>query len=121
MAESSNATRNRDAPSFVCLCPCSWVTTPSRATLPEEDTMPAGNILVADDDAAIRTVLNQALARAGYEVPSTGNAATLWRWGSEGDGDLIISDVVLPDGNAFDLMLRIKEAHPYLAADMRTR
>jgi two-component system, NtrC family, nitrogen regulation response regulator GlnG len=42
--------------------------------------MPAGNILVADDDAAIRTVLNQALSRAGYEVRSTGNAATLWRW-----------------------------------------
>ena len=39
--------------------------------------MPAGSILVADDDAAIRTVLNQALSRAGYEVRSTGNAATL--------------------------------------------
>ena len=42
--------------------------------------MAGGHILVADDDAAIRTVLNQALARAGYEVRSTGNAATLWRW-----------------------------------------
>ena len=51
--------------------------------------MPAGNILVADDDAAIRTVLNQALSRAGYEVRSTSNAATLWRWVSQGDGDLV--------------------------------
>jgi len=76
--------------------------------------MPAGNILVADDDAAIRTVLNQALSRAGYEVRSTGNAATLWRWISQGDGDLIISDVVLPDENAFDLLLRIKKARPDL-------
>jgi two-component system, NtrC family, nitrogen regulation response regulator GlnG len=76
--------------------------------------MPAGNILVADDDAAIRTVLNQALSRAGYEVRSTGNAATLWRWVSQGDGDLIISDVVLPDENAFDLLLRIKKARPDL-------
>ena len=42
--------------------------------------MPAGSILVADDDTAIRTVLNQALSRAGYEVRATGNAATLWRW-----------------------------------------
>ena len=49
--------------------------------------MPEGSILVADDDAAIRTVLNQALSRAGYEVRSTGNAATLWRWISQGDGD----------------------------------
>ena len=76
--------------------------------------MPAGNILVADDDAAIRTVLNQALSRAGYEVRSTGNAATLWRWISQGDGDLIITDVVLPDENAFDLLLRIKKARPDL-------
>ena len=76
--------------------------------------MPAGNILVADDDAAIRTVLNQALSRAGYEVRSTGNAATMWRWISQGDGDLIISDVVLPDENAFDLLVRIKKARPDL-------
>ena len=76
--------------------------------------MPAGNILVADDDAAIRTVLNQALSRAGYEVRSTGNAATLWRWISQGDGDLIITDVILPDESAFDLLLRIKKARPDL-------
>ena len=58
--------------------------------------MPAGSILVADDDAAIRTVLNQALSRAGYEVRSTSNAATLWRWVSQGEGDLVITDVIMP-------------------------
>ena len=36
-----------------------------------------GTILVAADDGAIRTVLNQALSRSGYEVRCTGNAATL--------------------------------------------
>src|SRR5262249_31569406 len=77
-------------------------------------TMPAGSILVADDDAAIRTVLNQALSRAGYEVRSTGNAATLWRWVSQGDGDLVITDVVMPDENAFDLLPRIKKLRPDL-------
>ena len=76
--------------------------------------MPAGNILVADDDAAIRTVLNQALSRAGYEVRSTSNAATLWRWVSQGDGDLVITDVVMPDENAFDLLPRIKKVRPEL-------
>jgi two-component system, NtrC family, nitrogen regulation response regulator GlnG len=76
--------------------------------------MPAGSILVADDDAAIRTVLNQALSRAGYEVRSTGNAATLWRWISQGDGDLIVTDVLLPDESAFDLLPRIKKARPDL-------
>ncbi len=76
--------------------------------------MPSGNILVADDDAAIRTVLNQALSRAGYEVRSTGNAATLWRWVAQGDGDLVITDVVMPDESAFDLLPRIKRVRPDL-------
>ena len=76
--------------------------------------MPAGSILVADDDTAIRTVLNQALSRAGYEVRLTGNAATLWRWVSQGEGDLVITDVVMPDENAFDLVPRIKKMRPDL-------
>jgi DNA-binding NtrC family response regulator len=66
-------------------------------------------ILVADDDAAIRTVLSQALTRLGYTVRSTGNAATLWHWISDGSGDLVISDVVMPDESAFDLLPRIKK------------
>ena len=76
--------------------------------------MPAGSILVADDDTAIRTVLNQALIRAGYEVRLTSNAATLWRWVNQGEGDLVITDVVMPDENAFDLLPRIKKLRPNL-------
>ncbi len=76
--------------------------------------MPTGTILVADDDAAIRTVLNQALSRAGYDVRLTGNAATLWRWVSHGDGDLVITDVVMPDENIFDLLPRMKKVRPEL-------
>ena len=76
--------------------------------------MPNGHIIVADDDAAIRTVLNQALSRAGYEVRSTGNCATLWRWVAQGEGDLVITDVVMPDENVFDLLPRIKRVRPEL-------
>jgi two-component system nitrogen regulation response regulator GlnG len=76
--------------------------------------MASGNILVADDDAAIRTVLNQALSRAGYEVRVTGTAATLWRWVQAGEGDLVITDVVMPDENAFELLPRIKKLRPDL-------
>ena len=53
--------------------------------------MPSGHILVADDDAAIRTVLNQALSRAGYEVRSTGTVAGLWRWVAAGEGDELLA------------------------------
>ncbi|APX69051.1 MULTISPECIES: nitrogen regulation protein NR(I) [unclassified Brucella] len=75
---------------------------------------PTGTVLVADDDAAIRTVLNQALSRAGYDVRVTSNAASLWRWVAAGDGDLVISDVMMPDENAFDLLPRIKKMRPDL-------
>ena len=71
-------------------------------------------ILVADDDRAIRTVLNQALGRAGYDVRTTGNAATLWSWISSGEGDLIITDVIMPDENGLDLLPRIKKLRPDL-------
>jgi len=75
--------------------------------------MPA-TILVCDDDSAIRTVLNQALGRAGYDVRTTGTAAGLWRWISAGEGNLVITDVVLPDESGFDLIPRIKRMRPDL-------
>ena len=73
-----------------------------------------GTILVADDDRAIRTVLDRALGRDGFQVRSTGNAATLWRWINDGDGDLVITDVLMPDENGLDLLPRIKKLRPEL-------
>ena len=71
-------------------------------------------VLVADDDRSIRTVLTQALGRSGYQVRCTGNAATLWRWVEDGEGDLVITDVVMPDENGLDLIPRIKRVRPDL-------
>ncbi|HFC05178.1 MAG TPA: nitrogen regulation protein NR(I), partial [Rhizobiales bacterium] len=71
-------------------------------------------VILADDDTAIRTVLTQALTRAGYEVRATGNAITMWRMVAEGEGDIVITDVVLPDENAFEILPRIKKARPNL-------
>ena len=69
-------------------------------------------ILVADDDQAIRTVLGHALGRAGFDVQTTGNAATLWQWVSDGEGDLVITDVIMPDENGLDLIPRIRKIRP---------
>jgi len=71
-------------------------------------------ILIADDDASIRLVLSQAFTRLGYQVRATGNAATLLKWVSEGEGDLVITDVVMPDENVFDVLPRIKKERPKL-------
>ncbi|OYU50158.1 MAG: nitrogen regulation protein NR(I) [Rhizobiales bacterium PAR1] len=71
-------------------------------------------ILVADDDLAIRTVVSQALMRAGYDVRATGSAHVLSRWVEAGDGDLVVTDVVMPDENIFELLPRMKRARPQL-------
>ena len=76
--------------------------------------MPDGTVLIADDDRGIRTVLDRALGRAGYTVRSTANAATLWRWAAAGDGDLVITDVVMPDESGLDLLPRLKKLRPDL-------
>ncbi len=76
--------------------------------------MNRSTILVADDDAAIRTVVVQALTRAGYDVRAAGNAATLWQWIEKGEGDLVITDVIMPDENGLDLVPRIRRLRPDL-------
>src|SRR5438093_11811441 len=76
--------------------------------------MTPATILIADDDRAIRTVLTQALGRLGHEVRTTSNAATLWQWISAGDGDVVITDVVMPDENGLDLIPRIRKLRPNL-------
>ncbi len=76
--------------------------------------MSPATILIADDDRAIRTVLSRALGREGYEVRTTGTAAGLWRWIEAGEGDLVITDVVMPDENGLDMIPRIRKLRPQL-------
>ena len=73
-----------------------------------------GTILVADDDRTIRTVLTQALTRAGCKVHATASLNTLLRWAEEGKGDLAITDVVMPDGNGLEMLPRLAELRPNL-------
>lgn len=73
-----------------------------------------GTVLVADDDRTIRTVLTQALTRAGCKVHATSSLITLMRWVDEGKGDLVISDVIMPDGNGIDQIPKIARSRPGL-------
>ena len=76
--------------------------------------MSLGTVLLADDDRSIRTVLNQALTRIGCRVRATGSTSTLWRWVEDGEGDLIVTDVMMPDGDALDLLPAIRRKRPDL-------
>jgi len=62
----------------------------------------AATVIVADDDAAIRTVVRRALTRAGFLVRTTETAAGLVRLGDDRIGDVVITDVMFPDGNGLD-------------------
>jgi two-component system nitrogen regulation response regulator GlnG len=73
-----------------------------------------GTVLVADDDRTIRTVLTQALTRAGCKVHATSSLVTLMRWVEEGKGDLVISDVIMPDGNGLETLPKISKERPGL-------
>ena len=68
-------------------------------------------ILIAEDDVSIRTVLSTELENK-YDLKLTDNCAQLWDWVSDGLGDLIILDVVMPDENGLDLVPKIKEIRP---------
>ncbi|MEQ3710936.1 MAG: response regulator [Tateyamaria sp.] len=73
-----------------------------------------GTVLVADDDRTIRTVLTQALTRAGCKVHATSSLTTLMRWVGEGKGDVVISDVMMPDGNGLEMLPKISLDRPGL-------
>ena len=66
-------------------------------------------VLVADDDRAIRMVLDRALTGEGYEVRATDNGSTLWSWVEAGEGDIVITDVRMPDVNGLDLVPQIHQ------------
>ncbi|ASM72444.1 MULTISPECIES: response regulator [Roseobacteraceae] len=73
-----------------------------------------GTVLVADDDRTIRTVLTQALTRAGCKVHATSSLTTLMRWVGEGKGDVVITDVMMPDGNGLEMLPKIGQDRPGL-------
>ncbi|MBC6439383.1 MAG: nitrogen regulation protein NR(I) [Rhodospirillales bacterium] len=74
--------------------------------------MTTGQILIADDDSAVRTIIERALQRDGHETRATESAGTLWSWVAAGEGDLVVTDVIMPDGNGLELLPRINGCRP---------
>ena len=72
-------------------------------------------VLVVDDDAAIRTVVTQALRRAGHEVTAVGSLAALDRALTDLP-DVLVTDVVLPDGDGLDHLATVLATRPDLPA-----
>ena len=72
------------------------------------------HVLVVDDDAAIRTVVGQALRRAGHEVTAVETLARLDRVLAGGSPDVLVTDVILPDGDGIDHIRSVAQRFPAL-------
>ena len=72
-------------------------------------------IIVADDDKTVRTVIVHALTKQGYQVGAATTAAGMWDIATSGRGTLLITDVGFPDGDALELLPRLQERRPDLA------
>jgi two-component system, NtrC family, nitrogen regulation response regulator GlnG len=66
--------------------------------------MSGGRILIVDDDEAIRTVVSEALRRDGHLVAAAASVAEQRASFESFSPDLLITDVILPDGNGLDLV-----------------
>jgi len=73
-----------------------------------------GAVMVVDDDAAIRTVVAAALKREGHLVTTAATIGELRRALGVGLPDVLVTDVVLPDGNGLDLVASLIAEHPAL-------
>jgi len=73
-----------------------------------------GRILVCDDDAAIRTVVREALRRAGHAVETAASAADLRRTVRTFRPQVLLTDVILPDGNGLDLVPELLADYPHM-------
>ena len=71
-------------------------------------------VLIADDDVAIRTVLEKKLQRSGFATRSTGNGQELFSWIEKKVGDLVITDVIMPEFNGLELLPKICKIRPNL-------
>ena len=65
-------------------------------------------LLVVDDDLRLRDLLERYLAQQGFRVRGAGNAAAMQRELAAHHADLIVLDLMLPDGNGLDICRRLR-------------
>lgn len=70
------------------------------------------SILVADDEEGIRQLLSHWLQRAGYQVTCVDCGQEAARALRARPFDLIITDIVMPDGDGFELITEFRRAQP---------
>ncbi|TIC84067.1 response regulator transcription factor [Nocardioides sp. GY 10127] len=90
--------------------------TPARPS-PAGDTppVPAADVLVVEDEPSLRTVLARTLGFAGHRVRSAGGVAEARAAVEDAVPDLVVLDVMLPDGSGLDLCAHLRTHHQSVA------
>jgi two-component system nitrogen regulation response regulator GlnG len=71
-------------------------------------------VLLLEDDESIQLVTSDFLLSEGYIVKSSKTIKSLWKIIEDGEGDVLVTDVMLPDGESFEIIPQIKELRPNL-------
>ena len=69
-------------------------------------------ILLAEDDASMRTYLSRALENAGYEVIAVDSGVAALPWIETAYFDLLLTDIVMPEMDGIELAQRCAEMSP---------
>ncbi len=76
---------------------------------------PSASILVVEDEPSLRAVLERALSFAGFAVATVPTVAAAWARLAEERPDLVVLDIMLPDGSGLDVGARLRVEHPDVA------
>jgi two-component system response regulator AtoC len=78
------------------------------------------SILVADDDASIRSLLKQLLTDEGYAVVEAATGTEVVERVKESSPDLVIMDVRMPELDGIEALQKVKSASPHTAVLIMT-
>lgn len=77
-------------------------------------------ILVVDDEESLLEFLSLLLVDEGYEVATANSVESARTRLTESNPDLVLSDIMMPDGNGLDLLKEIKESDATTSVVMMT-
>ncbi|MBW8781775.1 MAG: response regulator [Verrucomicrobia bacterium] len=70
------------------------------------------SVLVVDDEAGIRQVLSLVLESGGYQVSCAADGVEGFRILTERSFDLVITDMLMPGSDGFELLAAVKKIRP---------
>ncbi|MEA3641128.1 MAG: response regulator [Lamprobacter sp.] len=74
-----------------------------------DDVSAKTQVLVVDDDASLRELLENYLQREGFKVSGVADGSAMFEWLSEAETDIIILDLMLPGDDGLTLARRLRQ------------